>query len=78
MSKQNVFLISEKMIQLQGFFDTDTDLDKTSFSVFITILYIKVLYILVMTLYVLSRYNEIASWIYRVLFVEFIVYKNNV
>lgn len=54
------------MIQLQEFFDTDTDIAKTSFSVFITILYIKILYILVMTLYVLSRYNEIVSWIYFV------------
>lgn len=51
------------MIELQGFFDTDTDITKTSFSVFVAILYIKVLYILVMTLYVLSRYNEIVSWI---------------
>lgn len=30
---------------------------KTSFSVFVAILYLKVLYILVMTLYVLSRFN---------------------
>lgn len=49
------------MIELQEFFDSGTDITKTSFSVFVTILYIKVLYILVMTLYVLSRYNEIVS-----------------
>lgn len=30
---------------------------KTSFSVFVAILYLKVLYILVMTLYVLSTFN---------------------
>lgn len=49
------------MIEFYGFFEGDKDFDKTSFSVFVAILYIKVLYILVMTLYVLSRYNEILS-----------------
>lgn len=49
------------MIEVYGFFDSDNDLTKTSFSVFVAILYIKVLYILVMTLYALSRYNEILS-----------------
>lgn len=31
---------------------------KTSFSVFIAILYMELLYVLTMTLYVLTRYNE--------------------
>lgn len=43
---------------MQGFLDGESEY-KTSFSVFVAILYLKVLYILVMTLYILSRINQI-------------------
>lgn len=44
---------------MQGFLDGESETYKTSFSVFVAILYLKVLYILVMTLYILSRFNQI-------------------
>lgn len=45
-------------IKMYGSLDDDNEYYKTSFSVFVAILYLKVLYILVMTLYILSRFNQ--------------------
>lgn len=46
---------------MQGFMDSESDPYKTSFSIFVAILYIKVVYILVMTLYILSRFNQLIA-----------------
>lgn len=36
----------------------ESEVYKTSFSVFVALLYLKILYILIMTLYILSRFNQ--------------------
>lgn len=41
-----------------GFTDNEVDLEKSSFSIFVAILYIKVVYMLVMIVNVLSHYDE--------------------
>lgn len=48
----------EVKINMPGVVEEEKQYFKTSFSVFVAILYLKVLYILLMTLCVLSRFNE--------------------